>query len=593
MLFLLLVGVATSSCNFNDGEKFNISFTENSSILNTAKENLIYVNVCREGMIQQDDLSCRIMTEQENLLILKTHGINGVDSVRVQNRDEKLDHEFLGCKLKGWSYSAEEVVIICHDSENSFVYEQGLTGVSEDFIGYLIDLNNNVHPIHLPYFSGIDTELIKVDTSEQAHIFCSKKQCLSIEIGSNGVHAEMLVDLSSGKLIEVISIKNKEKLALFIYKDGKFFVKKTYYDKKDSKLIEVNNGYNLSYTDEKGLSLLTVKSQEDFLDMLLFDFSRFDKNSGFSWGETNRNGRTVWSTFYTWDILSQIATLTTDKQLKNKISLRLEDEVKLTFSNRLTTEEWLVSNRYSLKREPVLFMMHLGIMLTMLNNLDTVVNNDVLIDRKKALNKLLEKGKFVEVFINKPVQDLSWWGVNPQAGWFYFQRHSYIWAEGLPVPFNFVSAICLDNPSSLKNECYEARKYIALEIKVANGKEWRYWPGELANTGWTKENKPYFATKEWPRGGRNAIANISYLNMDAKFIIKSSSEKKEVEIIKSLIVKGLLTNDVALYLSDDDLLSICGTVQYSYGHDGKAYGASPLFLRASNLALRGRCKNLN
>lgn len=568
--------------------KHSTSEPENTS-------NPLNVTACDSALLDSSSLSCRLMHVNNKVKIAKLHGIAGNDEVKIVNTETHDKLVIPDCKLNGWSVGVNEAVIICYLHESNIASGRMLSA-SEKLNFILVETNTMqlMTNFELPFTGGIDPELIRVESDLQ-HIFCDKTVCIKIDSSLPEPHYEIVAENDNGKILEVVEVSENE-LGILSREDGEFILSRVRGGSEVAR-DKVEKGYNLAYKDGN-LSLTPILDRDDIIDAFVFDYARLDRNSGLVWGETNSEGRLAWGAFYYWNSLAYVASVTNDKRLFTQIKNRISQELKYAFSEKISVENWIQSKRYSLNRTPTMFMMHTGRMISALNLIQKKVGYDTapIVDK---LEDFLSYGDFNEQFFgDRSLSDPVFWNNEElEAGWFYFRKGIDFWPDGLPVPFNFISAICTETHKYyvLEQQCREAINYLELEVLNANGLKWRYWPGTLANNGYTEFDNISINTPSWG-GNVNRIAHDSYLSMDAIALLKRSASPELTDLIASMVATGDLQVDIAPFLDDVKLAELCNSsfvesvLNEEYEGD---YGGYDFYLRASQIAVSDRCRVLN
>jgi hypothetical protein len=553
------------------------------------------VVLCDKEIVAIETLSCREMYRSKSILIAKVHTKTGKDQIKIINLVTFKHLTIPDCKLNGWNVIDDQIALICYFHESNIASGRSLSA-SEKLNAILLNTTSLLVTNHfeLPFAGGIDIELIKVQSTRQ-HTFCDKTLCLNIGDKYSIYGYELAAKLETGKLLEVVELAVNE-LGVLSFDQGRYILSKI----RDGIVIsqeQISKSYNLTYQDGD-LSARPILSLRDLVDSFLFDFKRFDENTGLSWGETNTEGRIAWSGFYYWNALSLLSLLDNDYFFRRAIKKRVSLEIEYAFSDQLELEKWMLSKRYSLNRKPMLFMMHLGRAMTVMENIKKRIGYNA--SRVfEGLEFLLNHAEFNEIFFEKrKLNDPLYWGENNfNSGWFYFKKNIDFWADGLPVPFNFVSAICTEDHHSeiLEKQCDSSIKYHEAEVLGFAGEKWRYWPGKMANDGYAEIDNVSTNTPSWD-GNKNRVAHDSYLSMDAVALLKRSSDVEVRRLITSMLLDKKLEVDVIPYLDGYEIISFCdefNSKEFLNESINEIYGAYYFYLRASKFYALSKCLKLN
>jgi hypothetical protein len=552
-------------------------------------ERLFEVELC-DNSAELVNVSCRVMYEASGFRIEKIHTEAGRDQVAFYNKTTSQNLLIPDCKLKGFNVVNDTTSIICYFHEENVASGRKLS--ASETLDYVL-LNNETAQIirnESIIIGGIDSELIRVE-SDSKHIYCDEGKCIEV-ISGKTPHYEIIIALPNRKIMEIVIVDNY-RFGLLSFDGESYYIGEVSGGQVLSEKV-INASYDLSYTRGE-LVATEVNNKTDLINSFIFDYERFDEVSGLTWGESNAEGRLAWAAFYYWggfSYLTNVANVSIGLQIKQ----RLHQEVSLAFLEGTSIEKRILSKRYSLNRRPLLFMMHVGRMLTSLELINRYTSYNVS-KYIEDLEELMISGDFIEEFDEtRRLNDPDYFGENLHAGWFYFNKGVDFWADGLPIPFNYVSAICTENHTSLllEERCYESISYLEEEVVNAKGKKWRYWPGELANIGFSESSGVSINTPNWS-GNKNAIAHSSYLSMDAIALIKRSQRVDVVELIVSMIADSKLKLDIVPYLDDESMTAVCESSaikNIKYLDNIMGYGAYDFYQKAIKVYALSRCGQL-
>lgn len=273
--------------------------------------------------------------------------------------------------------------------------------------------------------------------------------------------------------------------------------------------------------DESGPSCEFARTSAELSSVFLHDLSRMSFGGIMDFGGNNLEGRVAWSQAYYLDALMEsfsgrLAHL--DLRHANSLRTRTAEELQLLVD--VACSEWpgLRCQRYSLDREPLLFALHAGRILHVLNrargSMPAVHGLGTAIE---ALRELAIDGTDT---VERPAAIPD--------GEMIFQSLSYrqglpFWADGCNTPYNHVSGVVNgvlsgEADASTVARCAEwMQPILRLEFGSARPNAWRYWWG-LGDRGWTRDQGVSLNTLEYV-GNAGSLADITYRSMDASAML--------------------------------------------------------------------------
>lgn len=400
----------------------------------------------------------------------------------------------------------EAYFILWYDSS------ENTTGAQEAGANYT---GLQAHMIHDDYVENISDlfvkssfeSLFKKTISEAGFIVCSNRECYFF-YENGGANFVDISDYLNGYEIDSIEYNNGI-LSLFCVRQ-----------QLRQRLGEVDiTDYDLKRIDfNRDLVLI---GDAVTLDMPL-NFTTLTSNTsnlGFGYAfQDNSEGRIVWGQKYLFDALSFKENLHLDEMELVHRSINYY----LGFSD----VDFLFSERYSFRRQPQLFLLHVSRYYNLLKEAETSVIPD-LIDNYNLQISLLEdmltlsssKYKPVEIFDEFYFDNI---GCRP---YLIFSPDSDFWANSVNVPVNYTS----DYIIALLNVGSDTALEIAVSLLETNyllldelqSTSWRYWLG-AGLTGWDDQqiNRPSFS------GLRDSpyAAHIIYRSADAEAFLKACSD---------------------------------------------------------------------
>lgn len=295
----------------------------------------------------------------------------------------------------------------------------------------------------------------------------------------------------------------------------------------------------------------TASSLEDLRDLIVYELSRMRNGGLIDFGENNLEGRVAWSQVYYLNGLISIATgelAFSDTDLEKYARNRAEAELNLIAGLANTDFPGYRVKRYSIDREPLLFALHLGRIANLLarakkNNIRSPLAH-------VALGKLKTELQSFSHTVEEPV-DCQLPDSSICQTLAYRQGYPF-WADGINVPFNFVSGYVGGLLSVTSDELslqFSHRLMQPLRVQEKFNElpaSWRYWWSDGQN-GWTYQNGDSLNTPEWPGNASGMdLAHITYRSMDAIALIllheklKDGSMSAEIAHIRRLVSMGLL-----------------------------------------------------
>lgn len=255
--------------------------------------------------------------------------------------------------------------------------------------------------------------------------------------------------------------------------------------------------------------LRIAESTSDLADMLRYDLGRMAFSGVMEFGANNLEGRIAWSqVYYLQGLISLLrAHPAADSAMREAVRRRLAAE--MDHMQRLvgTGYPGLASKRYSVDREPVIFALHLGRVLHLLENWRAV--SGVAGMQEGIIKMMLALDETVEVLVSRDLGETSTLA---------YRYGAPFWADGVNVPINYISGyisglLAVGCPLCVERSRQLARAMMSVEFGDKLPTVWRYWTG-IGDTGWQETDTISLNTPVF-QGNLGAPAHISYRSMDA------------------------------------------------------------------------------
>jgi hypothetical protein len=306
----------------------------------------------------------------------------------------------------------------------------------------------------------------------------------------------------------------------------------------------------------------TLTKRRDVAKLIEYDLSRI-RGSGVShWAENNLEGRIAWgSTYYINGLTSLLKETTLLRPLlKQKTIDRLCTETSHIAHLAKTFYPWLYSKRYSLEREPIASIVHLGRMARLLKRAQSVIDNPHLSSAVASISQEL-------VSLSRVIEEIKW-GDNGARTEVRIRKYVSFWSDGTNVPWNYVSSWIegglSTNVFAKGTTLYGAVERIA-QLFVENEKinslpqSWNYASGDFTE-GWNASQGISANTPSYKGNKTNTqTAHISYRSMDAMAMLALKRSGSSVITdthaahFKTLVETGWLYPFVAEQLVDSQI----------------------------------------
>lgn len=266
-----------------------------------------------------------------------------------------------------------------------------------------------------------------------------------------------------------------------------------------------------------------ARSAADLARLLAFDLARMPAGGLMDYGTGNSEGRVAWSQAYylngllelTGPYLPTLGAHLDQAALRARVGAEVDllarlGEMPLGYSSR----------RYSMRRTPVTFALHLGRVartLALARERGFAVGDD-------ALARLAAPMWSLDTTVEEPTR-VRWRGSEFET--LRYRRGSDFWCDGANVPHNYVTAYA-HGLMALRGGEAAVRQRVAsllaplLQLEpVASGPTWHYW-WAAGYDGWTATDGISSNTPVYP--GYQDPAHISYRSLDALAVLRLASQ---------------------------------------------------------------------
>ncbi len=390
------------------------------------------------------------------------------------------------------------------------------------------------------------------------------------------------------KLLELASDNNG---VFALYKDVNYSIEKAVtsqnapfilYDLLNQKIIfddyQGHIPYNLHVVDGEAIVEI-VESQQDIVNLFLFDLQSMPGSGLMSAGVNNYEGEVIWTQSYYLNALIDVLnsnesflTVAPFNSIKPQLKLRLDFEMAL-IDKMMLEGPGLLCKTFTVDRAPVLHAVQTGKFLLLLKRYLSLPNAIEMKSYESFRLGVMNLDRHVEV-LTQATSDDPW--LNDDRYYLMWPMGSSFWADGVGIPYNHqnmwaagvIFAEDMDNlPSdNLKQITYDIssqvldlegfRSFIPKHSQwFANSVEyhhWHYWWGQ-AKVGWSEADDISINTPVWHGDGDN-IALPVYRTFDAITILIAGRQFDNflpvgfVEYINDGVEKGELELFLIPYL---------------------------------------------
>ncbi|MBK8451892.1 MAG: hypothetical protein WAQ53_09265 [Thiofilum sp.] len=460
-----------------------------------------------------------------------------------------------------------DLYIIIYDVKENAPSGRTLETIRNGFDVYRITPNKDALPERIAenlQLGGIDTTLYGSLEHDSLHL-CGDNKCVSVT--KSGVLEWQLASLSSYEWVELV----------FHKQNAAAIIRKRYDDRSDGLLTNEFSTYSLVLFNNKDIKHLEsapndgipwhlkwqenqqhptyrlATTQKDLIKLFYYDFNRMRYQGLIDFGANNFEGRIAWSqTYYLHGLLSLIegkllALVPKDLEL---LKQRIVSEISLL--SQLCKEDYpsFRVKRYSLEREPVLFALHLGRIAHLLVRTQAILGTSDINDCLPKLTiELTQLTHTIEQLSSSYVQNLG------NISYLYYRKGMPFWADGVNVPYNYVSGY-VEGLLSINNNSIEKAETLLSPLLLneflnKTPQLWRYWWG-VGDQGWNSRDQISLNTPSYS-GNKGAMAHITYRTMDAKALLALENlnstlvEKELIMHFQKLTQEGWLLPDMNEY----------------------------------------------
>jgi hypothetical protein len=320
--------------------------------------------------------------------------------------------------------------------------------------------------------------------------------------------------------------------------------------------------YRLRIADAKPI-YDQLERRGDVAKLIDFDLGRIRGNGISHWAENNMEGRIAWGSSYYINGLTSFAkkTAISPPPLRQKTIDRLCTETSHISYLANTFYPWLYSKRYSLEREPISSIVHVGRVVRLLRRAQSVVNNPYLSPAVENVSQEL-------VSLSRVIEEIKW-GENGTKTEVRIRKYVPFWSDGTNVPWNITSS-WIEGGLSADVFVKNTPLYGVIEriTHLFTGDEkidsqpqsWNYTSGGDLTEGWQSSQMISANTPTYKGNKHNTqAAHISYRSMDAMAMIalkRSGSSvitDAHIAYLKTLVETGWLYPFVAEQLADSQM----------------------------------------
>jgi hypothetical protein len=367
---------------------------------------------------------------------------------------------------------------------------------------------------------------------------CAAAQCKLLALNSGGISitASVLKNEHKGNVLEILELVPSpdglsayalaqrtfdDRIEAYPAPDEPVFALCQLSKKFDCKDIPADSvPYQLGFDDERP-TFKSLRKGDDPSELLLFDLHRSGLTGVGNFGENNLEGRLAWSAAYYLNGIVSAIDLSAD--------LKLNKQVQALFIRRYVQETTLLTRligfpypgltakRYSLDREPITALLHIGRIIKPLFRGKMYLANTLLEEWAAAISSFAEGSGGLEE-IRRNITTGSYES--------YVRTYSPFWADGGRVPWNYQSGwieglawtISSQHPSAKI-----AKSMIGdflIDTKMINLPEkWAYTSDNTLD-GWRAADRVSTNTPDYDGDKSNLNgAHISYRSMDAMAVL--------------------------------------------------------------------------
>lgn len=403
---------------------------------------------------------------------------------------------------------------------------------------------------------GIDS-LVYADFSGNPFKICSENQCYSWVQGQEAVRWN-LDQLKNYEFVE-LAFAGDQVAAL---------IRQKHDDRQSGPLTSEHSAYHLATLNINGAVHSAVPddaipwkvqwkngrptyqmafTSRQYQELFLFDMARMPMGGVMSFGSNNFEGRIAWSqAYYLHGMMSVLEGSVKSLFPRPPPGLRekVRKEVQLMADLCNSDYPGYLSKRYSIDREPVKSVLHLGRISSILMRAKSIV-------QVTLSNACIGDLKHQMAAFDGTLEDSTQLKVGKSnLPYLKIRKGTAFWADGINVPYNYVSAYVEGLLAMGPGDIEKSRLAGMLEVirRQEFGEKypqtWRYC-GNICDAGWTRADGISVNAPSWSGNGK-ALAHVSYRTMDARALLELgrarpvSADHKLAEHFRELTRTGWL-----------------------------------------------------
>ncbi len=377
-------------------------------------------------------------------------------------------------------------------------------------------------------FVGLDAQIYATMGRRGLHL-CGDNRCLSVD-RSGSVRPWALDALAPFEFVEVafrddraaaiIRRRHDDRTDGAIGTEAATYLTATFDADGNVRMAPVPGGlpYALRFaTDRPTVEL--ASTPDELRRVLYHDLGRLGFGGVLDLGANNLEGRVAWSqAYYLNGLVSLLTPALAWLRPENEATLRgrLRMEIELLLALCATDYPGLRVKRYSLEREPLLFALHLGRTLHLIQRARSVLPD---LAAAACVGRLSHQLDALDLTVEE--RGVSVRGDGRERPVLRYRRGQPFWADGANVPHNYVSGVA-GGLALLGDEGRATARHLMGHLldDVFAGPPptlWRYWSGD-GDRGWEPESGLSLNTPRYAGNG-GSLAHVTYRTMDATALV--------------------------------------------------------------------------
>ncbi len=448
--------------------------------------------------------------------------------------EERTNYFFQGAFNVG-----DQIFMFVYDVVRNTPSGRRISGLSQGLDLYQVSITDSKIELTaekraLP-LGGLYVNIFSADQNS-SKIICAQKACLNITPGEGGFIYQLIEnEYWVGKSLLELASDGEKAFGLFRIdfddrltgmpkpEDPVFFICPIDVQKPCTSVKADVIPYKLQVTS--GNPVYSRASEaSDYGEIFRFDLERMPRSGIANLGNNNMEGTIPWNQVYALNALVDIASGQVNlgqksSDLVERAKERLDIELSLMAKLGRTRYPWFYTKRYSLDREPISSLVHIGRIVRLFSRAKNVADiekyQDVLCD---LTAEILSPERAVETLQNTP-------GKRPEMR---ISRYYPFWADGGNVPWNYQSSWidgilygqeCATNAEISTFASTLITMFINEENLASLPKIWNYARGDILD-GWVEKDNISSNTPNWAGDKQNTTtAHISYRSMDAMALL--------------------------------------------------------------------------